>query len=122
MKKKMMTFLMAALLVACSGKPTGLAQTIPTTATIPTLNLPTPTRVLTHTAASEAAEEGEVRDLVESFGKTLQTVSLLAPDAAKEINKRYAEYVSCPLLEKWTSDPSQAPGRTVSSPWPDRRW
>ena len=57
---------------------------------------------------------------MEGFGKKLQNVSLLSPDAAQQIQKQYAEFVSLALLEMWVNDLSVAPGRIVSSPWPDR--
>lgn len=47
-------------------------------------------------------------------------VSLSAPDAAQQIRQHYAGFISPALLEHWTSQPGAAPGRTVSSPWPDR--
>ena len=57
---------------------------------------------------------------VEAFGKALQTVSLQSPDAKEEMVKNYSPFVAPGLLEKWTNDISMAPGRIVSSPWPDR--
>lgn len=74
----------------------------------------------TQTIASIAAEEREVRDVVEGFGKKLQYVSLLAPDAAQEIQLQYSGFVSPTLLETWMKHVTEAPGRMVSSPWPDR--
>jgi len=65
-------------------------------------------------------EEGAVRYVVESFGKRLQDVSLQSPNAAQIIGEQYAEFVSPELLETWMKDVSKAPGRVVSSPWPDR--
>lgn len=62
----------------------------------------------------------EVKQLVEELGRKLQTVSLLSPNVQDEIAGTYSEYVSSELLEAWISDLSQAPGRIVSSPWPDR--
>ena len=64
-------------------------------------------------------EEGAVRYVVESFGKRLQSVSIPSPDAAQAIREQYAEWISLELLEAWTEEPSRAPGRIVSSPWPD---
>jgi len=58
--------------------------------------------------------------VVENFGKRLQNVSLQSPDAAQEMQKQYSEFVSAALLETWMNDVSKAPGRIVSSPWPDR--
>jgi len=66
------------------------------------------------------AEESEVRAVVEEFGKELQFVSLQSPDAVEAIREMYSQYVSPVLLDQWISDLSQAPGRFVSSPWPDR--
>lgn len=67
-------------------------------------------------------EKEAVTSLVENFGKKLQLVSLLAPEQTvrESMQEHYADFVSPSLLEKWQSDPQQAPGRTVSSPWPDR--
>ena len=56
---------------------------------------------------------------VAAFGLTLQNVSLLAPDASTTIASTYASYVDASLLTEWEGDPSEAPGRTTSSPWPD---
>lgn len=64
--------------------------------------------------------EGEIRTLVKNFGERLQIVSLLAPDAADQIQEQYAAFVSEDLLAAWAADPSSAPGRLTSSPWPDR--
>jgi hypothetical protein len=58
--------------------------------------------------------------LVEAFGKRLQNVALLAPDAAQELQAQYANYVSPALLTAWMADLPKAPGRVTSSPWPDR--
>ncbi|MBC7227441.1 MAG: hypothetical protein H5T61_09420 [Thermoflexales bacterium] len=74
----------------------------------------------TQTTTSNAAEEAEIRDLVENFGKRIQNVSLQSPNAAQQIREQYSEFVSPTLLEMWMSDISKAPGRVVSSPWPDR--
>jgi hypothetical protein len=61
-------------------------------------------------------------NLVKSFGEKLKMVSLLAPeDMVKDsIKEYYGEFVSPTLLEKWLNDPAKAPGRTTSSPWPER--
>ena len=72
--------------------------------------------------SSETADETAVRSLVEEFGKRLQLVSLLAPkellDASMKEN--YSGLVSPELIAQWREDPQKAPGRAVSSPWPDR--
>ena len=74
----------------------------------------------TQVTADNAGEEAVVKELVESFGKRLQMVSLLAPNAAQDIQMQYSDFVSPALLETWMNDVSKAPGRMVSSPWPDR--
>lgn len=63
-----------------------------------------------------------VSRVVEDFGKKLQMISLLAPKdiLSKSMLENYGGLVSPELLEKWQSDPQSAPGRMVSSPWPDR--
>ena len=71
---------------------------------------------------SPEREKEEVTTLVQQFGKKLQMVSLLAPEQTvrESMQEHYADFVSPALLEKWQSDPQNAPGRLVSSPWPDR--
>ncbi|MFZ7103010.1 MAG: hypothetical protein ACOWWO_10215 [Peptococcaceae bacterium] len=66
--------------------------------------------------------EQDVQALVEAFGKTLRAVSLSAPQdvTAASIAKNYSDYITPELLQKWQADPQSAPGRLVSSPWPDR--
>lgn len=77
-----------------------------------------PTPTLAPTAA--IGDEAQVVALVEDFGQVLQDVSLLAPDAADQIEEKYAEFVSPDLLAAWMAEPTTAPGRLTSSPWPDR--
>lgn len=70
----------------------------------------------------ENSEEEVITNLVKDFGSKLKLVSLLAPKDTleKEIKENYSEFVSEKLIEKWLSDPENAPGRLTSSPWPDR--
>lgn len=70
----------------------------------------------------EVNEEELVKTVVEGFGKKLQHVSVLAPsDSVKEsIQEHYSEFVTPELLNRWLDDPSSAPGRLTSSPWPER--
>jgi len=67
-------------------------------------------------------DELEVKLLLDAFGKNLQKVFLLAPEdvVAASIEENYGDYVTPELLQKWQADPQSAPGRLVSSPWPDR--
>jgi hypothetical protein len=64
--------------------------------------------------------DGEVKAVVEGFGKQLQAVSLQSPTVKQDMEKAYSAYVSPALLQTWVSNPSNAPGRAVSSPWPER--
>jgi len=72
--------------------------------------------------ANPQAEKDEVVRLVEEFGKKLKMVSLLAPEdvLSAEMREHYGEFVAPELVENWLKTPELAPGRTVSSPWPDR--
>ncbi len=67
-------------------------------------------------------DRAAVTSLVENFGKQLQKVSLLAPEDRVEENmqENYGDCVSPELLQKWGTDPQNAPGRLTLSPWPDR--
>ncbi len=75
-----------------------------------------------HVAAVSLAEQSAVTQTVSDFGHKLQLVSLLAPssDLKESMDREYGPYVAPELLSLWKSDPMIAPGRIVSSPWPDR--
>ena|ERR1044072_368763 len=79
----------------------------------PSVSTPTP---------ATPEESQQIRATVTEFGKKLQAVPLSADSdtAADAIQRNYAPYVSTALLAKWKNDPSAAPGRLTSSPWPDR--
>ena len=68
---------------------------------------------------TQASQEAAASSTVASFGKLLQQVSIMAPNASSTIASTYAPYVDPALLKQWESDPKNAPGRVVSSPWPD---
>ena len=74
------------------------------------------------TATVPLDPERAVRRLVTLFGSRMQTVSLLAPDsiAASRLQEAYGTLVTPDLLSDWMARPMVAPGRRVSSPWPDR--
>jgi hypothetical protein len=80
----------------------------------------TTARTAVRETATASGEETQVRQIVEGFGHRLQAVSLQSPDAPEDMSEEYSPYVSPILLDSWLSDPSDAPGRFVSSPWPDR--
>jgi hypothetical protein len=67
-------------------------------------------------------ERSEITALVETFGSKLKEVSLSDPEevVSREIGKVYAPFVNASFLSKWISDPSTAPGRAASSPWPEK--
>ena len=52
----------------------------------------------------------------------MKEISTLAPSdvVIASLRKTYSGLVTPELLRKWESDPSAAPGRQTSSPWPDR--
>jgi hypothetical protein len=58
----------------------------------------------------------------DAFGQELKQVSLLAPaaDVRAAMEAHYKPYLAPALLAAWEADPTQALGRTVSSPWPER--
>ncbi len=71
---------------------------------------------------TDKSDEAAVASLVDDFGSKLQTVSLQAPKdiVNKSMQENYSDFVSPALLSEWLSDPQNAPGRVLSSPWPDR--
>ncbi len=62
------------------------------------------------------------RSVVEQFGTALKNVPLSGSGeiARQAIQENYESYVTPELLEQWQADPSTAPGRQTSSPWPER--
>ena len=76
----------------------------------------------TDTARAAACDEATTRRLAEELGSRMKNVSLLAPpaDVEKAMREQYAGLVTEDLLDQWIASPSTAPGRDVSTPWPDR--
>src|SRR5690606_30695861 len=72
--------------------------------------------------AANGDHEAAVRSVVEAFGRQPRQVTRLAPmdQARQALEDHNAPYVTEELLAAGRSDPRSAPGRTVSSPWPDR--
>lgn len=68
------------------------------------------------------SDETKARTVATTFVQELQNVSLTQDTEAlrSAIAARYAPYVTPELLAEWQADPSFAPGRETSSPWPDR--
>lgn len=73
-------------------------------------------------ATTAVCDESAARTVVERLGERLQQVSLLAPDSivVTELRRAYESLVTPELLGAWMRNPSRAPGRDVSSPWPER--
>lgn len=71
---------------------------------------------------NEEIDKTTVARLVVDFGKKLQMVSLMAPTDVvnQSMQDNYGSLISPELLKQWQKDPLNAPGRMVSSPWPDR--
>ncbi|HET7273598.1 MAG TPA: hypothetical protein VFI91_00340 [Longimicrobiaceae bacterium] len=67
-------------------------------------------------------EDAAVREVVEEFGRQLRAVPLLADDSilVPAMRQAYGSLVTPDLLESWVDAPQEAPGRQVSSPWPER--
>jgi hypothetical protein len=70
--------------------------------------------------AQDIADESTVRLVVSQFAGQIQKVSLASPNAPAEIANAYAPYASSSLISYWQSNRSFAPGKGLSSPWPDR--
>src|SRR5690606_21003737 len=60
--------------------------------------------------------------VIRSFGEALAMVSVLAPAdiVRRDVREHYAPHVTPELLASWLDAPAAAPGREVSSPWPER--
>lgn len=72
--------------------------------------------------ADPTSDKQDVLSFVVNFGEKLKMVTLTAPQdiAAESIEEHYSEFVTPELLALWESDPQNALGRRLSSPWPDR--
>lgn len=71
------------------------------------------------TTNSPTSGESAASSTTAAFGQVLQQVNIMAPDASSTIASTYAPYVDPALLAQWEANPTSAPGRVVSSPWPD---
>lgn len=67
-------------------------------------------------------EEAGIREVVLAFGDRIEAVPLLGTEETivNSIRDNYTPYVTEDLLNRWIANPRSAPGREVSSPWPDR--
>jgi hypothetical protein len=75
----------------------------------------------TRNSDPEAKDKKEITEQVTDFGKQLQKVNLLESrtKVGLSLTNNYTPYITQELLASWIYDPTKAPGRTVSSPWPD---
>ncbi|MFA5087335.1 MAG: hypothetical protein WC470_03490 [Candidatus Paceibacterota bacterium] len=73
-------------------------------------------------ASKNISDKAQAQAVVVAFGKKMQNVPLAGTKeiAATAIQNNYADYVAPQLLNAWIYDPTKAPGRLTSSPWPDR--
>lgn len=93
-------------------------SSIPAPASAPAAST-TPAAATTTTTAANPADDAAVRSAVTSFGAALAQVSLQSSSAAAQMEEFYGPYVAPGLLRSWEAAPTAAPGRLVSSPWPD---
>lgn len=72
--------------------------------------------------APTPSDPSDAQAVVERFGDALKSVSLLAPEpeVARAMREHYGPLVAPELIARWEADPSHAPGRLTSSPWPER--
>lgn len=71
------------------------------------------------TRMTSQSGESAASATVTEFGKNLQKVSLLAPDASTALVVFYGPYVTHELLASWKANMDLVPGKKTSSPWPD---
>lgn len=66
--------------------------------------------------------EAKARSTATQFVSELKNVSLMADTEALQsaMDEHYGPYATPDLLKQWKASPETAPGRDVSSPWPDR--
>ena len=72
--------------------------------------------------STPTVKERPPEEVVQELGHRMKQVSTTAsPEiAAKAIREAYSGLVHPRLLEAWVASPAEAPGRPVSSPWPER--
>jgi len=72
--------------------------------------------------SNNARDEDAARLAVGQFGQQLKNVPLLASQAVltESLKENYGTLISADLLAEWIAHPSEAPGRTTASPWPEK--
>ncbi|HZS42707.1 MAG TPA: hypothetical protein VFA52_00595 [Candidatus Paceibacterota bacterium] len=86
--------------------------------------LPAPKSTTSSSSTNNTPVSSDLADVgsaVTDFGSKLKNVSLLAPTSTlkADIARYYGPYITVELLAEWQNNPSLAPGRLTSSPWPD---
>jgi hypothetical protein len=73
-------------------------------------------------AAPRPGQTQKAERVVEEFGRRMKNVPTSASleIASKAVREEYGGLVDKLLLAVWEATPSRAPGRQVSSPWPER--
>ena len=73
-------------------------------------------------SSAQSPDEQAIRAAVAAFAATLKMVTLSAPTSvvAQQIAQNYGPFVSPDIIAFWQKNPDAAPGRSASSPWPDR--
>jgi hypothetical protein len=114
MRLSVLSLMLLLLIASCREQP---AVDTTRAGSAPEAKAPVPT-----TAPEPAAKGLAPIDVVAEFGRRMKLVSTAAPApaAAAAIREHYAGLAAPELLEQWASSPATAPGREVSSPWPER--
>lgn len=117
----MCTLLFLAFAASCT------PETSPTVDTAATSTLACDAAVATGTPNSTRTADRVVpmqspEQVVTTFGSRMKLVSTTASAdvAAPAMREAYGGLVAPQLIERWARNPSEAPGRAVSSPWPER--
>ena len=73
-------------------------------------------------APNRSRDMAQISTLVTSFGGYEKSISLQADTELlkNDIQANYGQFVTSALLQEWRANPTHAPGRLTSSPWPDR--
>ena len=72
-------------------------------------------------APNRSRDVAQITTLVTNFGGYEKSISLQADIELlkSDIQQNYGTFVTDTLLQQWRADPTHAPGRLTSSPWPD---
>jgi hypothetical protein len=124
MKNKLLISVLVLVLIG-AGYVWYTKNTKRTVSTVPvttTSTSRTPSPATSTPEAVNVPEEIQVKRVVSAFGLHLKNVPLTASTdiLVPLLKKEYGPYVTTALLDRFVKDPTHAPGRPTSSPWPDR--